>query len=123
MDTVKKFGKSILKQNNQKYLPMLISIVLSLYAGLAAPGLPNSVVKFFDTLLGKLLFLFLIGFTASRNVQVALTIAILFSILLHKNGILKAEEFKNSIQLKENQLKRETFERLNIENYRNYELK
>ena len=38
--------------NNQTVVNVL-TLVLALYAALAAPALPNSVILFFDTLVGK----------------------------------------------------------------------
>ena len=58
---------------------IVVSLVLAMYSGLAAPALPNSVILFFDSLLGKLLFIFLIGYLSSRNIQVALGSCCLFS--------------------------------------------
>ena len=68
---------------NNKTFTTVVSLTLALYAGLAAPALPDSIVYFFDTIVGKLLFLFLIGFVASRNVQVALMIALAFLVTLY----------------------------------------
>ena len=44
---------------NNKTFTVVISLILVLYAGLAAPALPNQVILFFDTMVGKILFLFL----------------------------------------------------------------
>lgn len=83
-----------------KTFSTVISLILALYAGLAAPALPNSVILFFDTWFGKILFMFLIGYVASRNVQVALMIAVAFVITLHIANKRATELFVN----------RETFE-------------
>jgi hypothetical protein len=79
---------------DNKTLTIVLSILIVLYSALAAPALPNSVVLFFDTWYGKLLFMFLIAFVASHNVQVALVIAILFLILLNMATKLEVEKFK-----------------------------
>ena len=71
------------------------SLVIALYAGMAAPALPNSVILFFDTLLGKLLFLFLIGFMASRNIRIALMIAVAFVVTLHVVNQRTTEQYFN----------------------------
>jgi|LakMenEpi03Aug12_release.lakeMendotaPanAssembly.Ray.scaffolds.fasta_scaffold79801_6 hypothetical protein len=68
---------------NDKISTSIVTLLIILYAALAAPSLPNSVILFFDTWYGKLLFMFLIGFVASHNIQVALTISILFMIILN----------------------------------------
>ena len=87
--------KSLESLVEDKTFTMVASLVLTLYAGLAAPALPNSVILFFDTFAGKLLFLFLIGFTASRNIQVALMVALAFIITLHTLNKRKTEEYLN----------------------------
>jgi len=74
------------------------SLVLALYAGMAAPALPNSVILFFDTIPGKVLFLFLIGFMASRNTQVALMLAVAFVVTLHVANQRATEEYINFIK-------------------------
>jgi len=79
---------------DNKTLTIVLSMLIVLYSALAAPALPNSVVLFFDTWYGKLLFMFLIAFVASHNVQVALVIAILFLILLNMATKLEVEKFK-----------------------------
>jgi hypothetical protein len=76
-----------------KMTTTLLSLLIVLYSALAAPALPNSVILFFDTWYGKLLFMFLIGFVASHNIQVALVIAILFFIILNMATKLEVEQF------------------------------
>tara|TARA_B100001093_G_C26843547_1_gene1021693 strand:- start:877 stop:1713 length:837 start_codon:yes stop_codon:yes gene_type:complete len=91
MDTLEQINSML---DNDKF-STVASLVIALYAGLAAPALPNSVILFFDTLVGKLLFLFLIGFMASRNVQVALMIAVAFVVTLHVVNQRTTEQYFN----------------------------
>jgi len=74
----------------------LLGLFLAVYAGWLAPALPNSVIGFFDTPVGKLLFIFLIAFVASRNVpnslQVALIVSIIFLITLTVLNNMKMKE-------------------------------
>jgi hypothetical protein len=79
---------------NNKMATLIVSLLIVLYSALAAPALPNSVILFFDTWLGKLLFMFLIGFVASHNIQVALVISILFFVILNLATKLEVENFK-----------------------------
>tara|TARA_B100001093_G_scaffold508962_1_gene572114 strand:- start:748 stop:1317 length:570 start_codon:yes stop_codon:yes gene_type:complete len=72
---------------------VVVSLVLAMYSGLAAPALPNSVILFFDSLLGKLLFIFLIGYLSSRNIQVALMVAVAYLVTLHVLNKRSAEQF------------------------------
>ena len=78
-----------------KTVTVVASMLLALYAGLAAPSLPNSVIVFFDSLAGRLLFIFLIAFVASQNVQVALMIAVAYVLILHVLNQRYAENFAN----------------------------
>ena len=77
---------------------IVVSLVLALYAGLAAPHLPDSVVKFFDTMLGKVIFIFLIGFVASKNVQIALMVAVAYVVTLHIANKRATEEYINFLR-------------------------
>jgi hypothetical protein len=79
---------------DNKTLTIVLSMLIVLYSALAAPALPNSVILFFDTWYGKLIFMFLIAYVASHNVQVALVIAILFFILLNMATKLEVERFR-----------------------------
>jgi hypothetical protein len=77
-----------------------LGLFLAVYAGWLAPALPDSVVNFFDTSIGKLIFIFLIAFVASRNVpnsfQVALIVSVIFLITLTVLNNLKMKEaFRN----------------------------
>lgn len=97
---------SINKLLDNKTVTLVISMILALYSALAAPALPDSVILFFDTIVGKVLLLFLIGFTASRNIQVSLMIAVAFVITLHIANKRTTEQYINF-------LKRENFISLN----------
>lgn len=77
-----------------------LGLFLAIYAGWLAPALPDSVIGFFDTAVGKLLFIFLIAFVASRDVpnslQVALIVSVIFLITLTVLNNLKMKEaFRN----------------------------
>ena len=77
-----------------------IGLFFALYAGWLAPKLPNSVIYFFDTIPGKLLFIFIIAFVASRRVensfQVALVVSVMFLVTLTVlNKIKMQEAFQN----------------------------
>ena len=80
---------------NRTFLACL-GLFFALYAGFLAPALPNRVIMFFDTIPGKLLFIFLIAFVASRNVdnslQVALIVSVIFLISLVVLNNLKMKE-------------------------------
>jgi len=81
---------NVLFENNT--VKTVVSLLLALYAGAAAPVLPNAVINFFDTVVGKLLFTFLIAFVASRDVQVAIMMAVAFVVTLSIANDRKIEE-------------------------------
>ena len=91
MDTLERINSLL---DDDKFATVT-SLVIALYAGMAAPALPDSVVLFFDTVVGKLLFLFLIGFMASRNIRVALMIAVAFVVTLHVVNQRNTEKYFN----------------------------
>ena len=91
MDTLERINSLL---DDEKFATVT-SLVIALYAGMAAPALPDSVVLFFDTIVGKLLFLFLIGFMASRNIIVALMIAVAFVVTLHVVNQRNTEKYFN----------------------------
>lgn len=80
------------------YISGVISLFIALYAVLIAPGLPNKVLAFFDTIFGRLFFLFLVAYVASEgNVQVSVMIAVALAITLMVIGEHKIKEsFRNS---------------------------
>lgn len=83
-----------------KYFLGAIALFFALYAGWLAPKLPNSVIYFFDTIPGKLLFIFIIAFVASRRVensfQVALVVSVMFLVTLTVlNKVKMQEAFQN----------------------------
>lgn len=83
MDILSKTGQNVKSVFDNQTFTLVVSLILALYAGLAAPALPKSVILFFDTIVGKLVFLFLIAYVASRNIQIALMIALGFLITLY----------------------------------------
>jgi hypothetical protein len=80
---------------SNKTLTTLATLIIAIYAGLAAPALPNQVILFFDTWFGKILFMFLIAFVASHNFQIALMIAVLFFVVLQLATKLEVEKFQS----------------------------
>jgi hypothetical protein len=81
---------------NNEYVNAILMIVLIAYASLAAPRLPRSVAKLFDSPITKLIFFFLIVYTAKHNAGVAIiaAIAVLVS-LMTLNRYVSAEMMSN----------------------------
>jgi len=92
MDFVAKLNKLF---DNKTFI-VGMSIFLGVYGALLAPALPNSVILFFDSWFGKLLFLFIIAYVSSRNVQVALLIAVVFLITLQVANRRVMENFEDA---------------------------
>jgi len=87
---------------SNKTFTTVVSLILALYAGAAAPALPNSIIQIFDTIIGKMLLIFLIGYTASKNIQIALMLAVAFTVTLTvatkakiNEGFYGLENFEN----------------------------
>lgn len=95
MDTLNSSLKSVSSfLDKNPTIVLIISLITTLYATLAAPRLPNSVIEFFDSSIGKLIFLFLIAFVASKNIQIALAVAVGFFLILHVANMRKVEAFR-----------------------------
>ena len=71
---------------------IVVSLVLAMYSGLAAPALPTVLYYFLILYQGKLLFIFLIGYLSSRNIQVALMVAVAL-VTLHILNQRSTEQF------------------------------
>jgi hypothetical protein len=56
----------------------LLRLLLIVYAGLVAPALPDKILKFFDFVPFRILILFLICWTASKDPTISILIAIGF---------------------------------------------
>ena len=82
MNNIEKTLDSLYKNDISK---TIISIVLALYAGAFAPALPNGLIQMADTIVGKLVFIFLIGYLATdrKNMQLAIMVEVLY--FLHSN--------------------------------------
>tara|TARA_B100000941_G_C28468666_1_gene535121 strand:- start:465 stop:1025 length:561 start_codon:yes stop_codon:yes gene_type:complete len=80
---------------NNEIIYLILVLLISLYGGLIAPKLPNQIILFFDTFIGKILFLFLIGFIASKRSDISLLISLVFLITIHQLNKVKMEEYSN----------------------------
>lgn len=74
--------KGYLSFLDNQYVVAILAVVLVLYASLAAPKLPFNVVKFLDYDIVKLLFVFLIGFIATKNPMLSILVALAFIITI-----------------------------------------
>ena len=76
---------------DNKFISGLLLVFVSVYASLIAPNLPKPINNLLDTIVGRIVILFLIGFASSNNVELSLIIAILYVITLQ---YLNKENFK-----------------------------
>jgi hypothetical protein len=96
MEAIEKLTKGITTYLDKNPTHVLvICLLLTVYSTLAAPRLPNSLLYFFDSFVGKLVLLFTIAFVASHNIQIALTVALGFLLVLHVVNYKKTEAFLN----------------------------
>ena len=103
MELVDSIGKKMGKTVNKMFklhssVELVVVLVLALYAGMAAPALPNVVIEFADSIVGRLIFLFLIGYVASKNMKVAIMVALAFVITLHVANKRVTENYINALR-------------------------
>ena len=91
-------SKSLNTLFDNKTFSTSMSLLLALYAGAAAPALPNNVIVFFDTVIGKLLITFLIAYLSSKNIQLALMLAVAFVVSLNIINTNKINEGFRTIE-------------------------
>ena len=96
MDSI---SKSLNTLFDNKTFSTSMSLLLALYAGAAAPALPNNVIVFFDTVIGKLLITFLIAYLSSKNIQLALMLAVAFVVSLN---IINTNKINEGFRIIEN---------------------
>ena len=95
MNSLNNLDNQFRKMLNNKSVVSVLSLLLALYAGAAAPKLPNEVVLFFDSVLGKTLFMFLIVYLSSRNTQLSIMVAVAFLVTLTCMNKRNLEGFDN----------------------------
>lgn len=65
------------------YVSATLVLFLILYSALARPDLPDFIMNLFNNAIFRLLILFLIAYFAAKNVQVAILVAIGFTITMN----------------------------------------
>jgi len=81
-------------QLQNPYISGTLNILLILYSSLAAPELPDFMKTFFKSTIGKIIIISLIAFTANKNINISLLVAIAFVITLN---FINTEEHANNI--------------------------
>jgi hypothetical protein len=100
-------NKNLSFLNTNVYLSPILGALLILYASLAAPKLPKSIVKLFDNMVVKLVFIFLLCYTTTHSpiIAIIISVCILLSIQMLAyyessdkmiNLINKTQEEKNT---------------------------
>lgn len=100
MESFDKKAKEYLSFLDNEYVSAILSIVLIVYATMAAPKLPESVARIFDYTAFKLLLFFLIAYISNKNPTVAIiaAVAVLVSLMTlskYKAGEEMMEVIKN----------------------------
>ena len=65
------------------YFATILTIILTVYAALASPKLPNFLKKLFDNTIFKIIIISFIAYRANKNPQLSILIAICFVITLN----------------------------------------
>jgi hypothetical protein len=68
--------------NNDKILNAVVSMLLVLYAAMAAPKLPESIAKIFDNSYFKIGIMFMIGYLANRDPSTSIIVAVALFVTL-----------------------------------------
>jgi len=84
-DTTVKSWLSVLDKN--KYVSTIISLFLVLYASLAAPRLSPKIAKLFENPIVKIIFVFLIAYSSTKDPTVAIVASI--ALLVSLNTLTK----------------------------------
>lgn len=87
MDPINTFLNNTMKSFDQlmlnPYFATIITIILTVYAVLASPKLPNFLKKLFDNTIFKIIIISFIAYRANKNPQLSILIAICFVITLN----------------------------------------
>ena len=107
--------------NTNVYLAPVLGVLLVLYASLAAPKLPKSIVKLFDNMIVKLVFIFLLCYTSTHSPIAAIIVSV--CILLTIQMLAYYESSDKMVNLihktqeeKDNKDKTHTKNKLNVNN-------
>lgn len=100
-DSVKSYLSFI---DDNEYLSAGLSLFLILYAGLAAPQLPEYIARLFDNPIFKLVIFFLIAYSAKKNPTVAIIASVGLMISLYTLSRIKLNKSLMSlIKIKKDQ--------------------
>jgi len=75
-----------------QYVSTSLAVFLVLYGGLAAPKLPKSMIKLFSNPIFRMLVIFLIAYTSSKNHSIALVATIVLILIMQESNEGKAVE-------------------------------
>ena len=83
MDTLNQLnaslGNYLAVMHQNPVLNGVISVAILMYASILAPALPNTIIRLFDTIIGKLIFIFLIAYVSGKNISDALVLSVAFT--------------------------------------------
>ena len=95
MDQIDRKLKEYLSVLDNEYVSTALSLFLVLYAGMAAPKLPERVARLFESTLFRILVFFLIAYSAKKNASIAAIAAIGLMVSLQT---LNRYDFNNSLK-------------------------
>ena len=98
MDAFDSNVKKYLSVLDNQYVSAALTLLLIIYAGVAAPKLPSNVAKWFDKTWFKLVVFFLIVYTSRKNVTVAIVAAVAVLISLMTLNKWKNIELMESVR-------------------------
>lgn len=82
-----------------QYVGAALTLFLVLYGGMAGPKLPGFVANLFENALFRLVVLFLIAYTASRNTTIALATSVVFALVMtYLSEMRMAEGFMEAFE-------------------------
>lgn len=87
---------------DNKYVSIILSVLLAVYGGLAAPALPPFIKKLFENEIFRIVILALIVYKGQRDPQLAIMIAVAFVVTMN---------YLNEYEVKENFKRVENFRR------------
>jgi len=82
MDNLLKLVQSSLSVLDNQYVSTILRIFLVLYAGLAAPALPKEIAELMANPIAKLVVLFLVVYTSTKDSTIALLVAVGFTLTI-----------------------------------------
>ena len=89
LDTINSWFTNLLQN---QWVTAIIALFLILYASMARPELPDSVARLFENPFFRLFVLFCIAYAASKNVTIAVVVAVAFAVVMSMLSEMRLRE-------------------------------